>query len=187
MQTKTPETASTKYHLKNVRLSYPSLHVAKAGMEGGKAQYQANLLLDKTAHAKDIEALRKLIDRVALDKFGKKVTLKHVCLRDGADLEDKEGYGEDVMFIVAKSEDPVPVVDGNKIAIPHELIKSKCYGGCYVNAIVRLYAWSHPTGGKGVSAGLGAIQFVRDGDSFGAGRVNPDEEFETVEAEDDDV
>jgi hypothetical protein len=184
MQTPTKPTESTKYQLKNVRLSFPNLHAPKSGPDGtSKPMYSCNLLLDKTKHKADIEHLQKLIDRVALDKFDKKVKLKHVCLREGSDMEEKEGYDENTMFVVAKSEDPVPVVDGQVVAIPHEKIKSTCYGGCFVNVTIRLYAWSHPTGGNGVSAGLGAVQFVKDGPSFGAGRVNPEEEFEKVEEE----
>jgi hypothetical protein len=184
MQTKQPETASTKYHLKNVRLSYPSLHVANQK----SAHYEATFILDKVKHKADILAIQKLIERVALDEWGKKMTLKHPQLRDGGEKEDKEGYGDEVMFIKAKSEDPIPVVDGSKTAIPHERIKKTLYAGCYVNAIIRFYTWEHKeSGGRGVSAGLGAIQFVKDGPSFGAGRVDPDEEFETVEAEEEEV
>jgi len=57
----------------------------------------------------------------------------------------------------------------------------KPYAGCYVNANIELYAYSHPKGGKGVSASLRAVQFLKDGESFGAGPVNAEDEFEAVE------
>ena len=55
------------------------------------------------------------------------------------------------------------------------------FAGCYVNATVRLFAWDHPTGGKGVSASLRAIQFVKDGESFGAGKVDVEKEFQSID------
>lgn len=43
--------------------------------------------------------------------------------------------------------------------------------------------YKHQLGGNGVSASLRAVQFVRDGESFGAGPVDPNEEFEPVSSD----
>lgn len=182
MTTKTEKTETTKIKLENVRLSYPSLFtptaMKNADGTSGKSQFQATFILDKKKHAALIKQIEAEIQRVALDKFGKKVTLKHTALRDGADKEDKEGYGDEVMFITAKSESRPPVVDQKKNPLVKE--DGKPYGGCFVNGIITLFAYSHPTGGKGVSAGLGAVQFAKDGDAFGFTKVDPDKEFDEV-------
>lgn len=181
---KTEEKKETKtIKLNDVRLSYPSLFVP-TGMKNadgtiGKTQFQATFLLDKKKHANVIKQIEADIQRVALDKFTKKVPLKHVCLHDGSEKEDKEGYGDEVMFVIAKSETRPPVVDRNLAPLVKD--DGKPYAGCYVNATISLYAYSHPTGGKGVSASLRAVQFLRDGESFGAGPVNAEDEFEAVE------
>lgn len=182
MKTEEKKTETKVIKLNDVRLSYPSLFVATAmkNADGtlGKANFQATFLLDKKKHAGVIKQLEAEIPRVALDKFGKKVPLKHVCLHDGSEKEDKEGYSDDVMFVIAKSETRPPVVDQKR----NPLVKDdgKPYAGCYVNATISLFAYSHPVGGKGVSASLRAVQFLRDGESFGAGPVNAEEEFEEV-------
>lgn len=177
----------TNITLKNVRLSFPNIHEPR-GMKNadgsiGKVQFSAVALLNKKEHAEVIAQIEKLTERTALEKFGKKVTLKHTPLRDGADKEDVEGYGDDIMFITAKSEQRPAVVDRDKT--PLVKADAKPYAGCYVNMGISLFAYSHQTGGKGVSASLRWVQFVRDGASFGAGRVDVDKEIEEVT--DDDV
>lgn len=186
MPTETPKTTdTTKFKLTNVRLSYPHLFKPKEGQDGGKAKYSADFILDKVKHKDLIERLENGIARVTLDFFKKPIKLKadKVCLHDGNEREDKEGYGDDVMFIVAKNDRTFPIVDKDP-SIPVTEASNRIYGGCYVNAVVRLFAYDHPKGGKGVSASLEAVQFVADGPSFGAARVDPEEEFSTV-ADDD--
>lgn len=164
--------------LNNVRLSYPNLFVAKAQEEGKEPEFSACFLLDKKQHAGLIKQLEQVRDRVALDFFKKKVPLKHALLRDGNEKDGKEGYGDEVMFISARNKKRPVVVDRD--LTPLTTNDPKPYAGCYVNATVRLFAYDHKTGGKGVSASLRAVQFVKDGESFGAGPVNAEEEFEAV-------
>lgn len=170
-----PTTDPTIVKLPNVRLSYPNLFKARA-MEGNTPKFSCEFILDNKKHAQIIEQVTVLIDRVALDEFKKKVHLKHHCLHDGNEKDDKEGYGDGTHYIVAKSDrrpwvgdtDMTPLVEGD----------GKPYGGCYVDATVRLYAWKHPTGGYGVSADLRAVRFHSDGESFGGGApIDAENEF----------
>lgn len=165
--------------LTNVRLSFPNLFTPRAAMDDGKEpKYSATFLLDKKQHAALISQIEKATDRVALDEFKKKVPLKHKPLRDGNERSDKEGYGDEVMFINTTNTRRPAVVDRDLSPLTKE--DPKPYAGCFVNATIRLFAYDHKTGGKGVSAALRAVQFVRDGESFGAGPVNAEEEFEPV-------
>ena len=175
-QTDKPKNVN-RIKLENVRLSYPNLFNAKA-MEGGKPKFSASFLIPKKTHGALIKRIEQAIERAMLDKFQKKVPLKHVCLRDGNDKEDKEGYGDEVMYLVAKSDSRPAVVDQQ--VNPVVEADGKIYGGCFVNATIEVFAYTHPTGGKGVSAQLRAVQFVKDGPSFGAGPVNAEDEFEPV-------
>lgn len=168
--------------LTNVRLSYPNLFVAKVMEEGKEPEFSASFLLDKKQHAGLIAEIEKLTDRVALDAFKKKVKLNRVPLRDGNEKDGKDGYGDEVMFINAKNKKRPVVVDRDLTPLTSD--DSKPYAGCYVNANVRLFAYDHKTGGKGVSASLRSIQFVKDGESFGAGPVNAEDEFEKMEVDD---
>lgn len=173
-QTKDPNVIK----LTNVRLSYPQLFVAKAMEEGKDPEFSASFLLDKKQHAETIKQIEKLTERVALDEWKKKVPLKRVPLRDGNEKDGKEGYGDEVMFVNAKNKKRPVVVDRDLTPLTAE--DTKPYAGCYVNATIRLFAYDHKTGGKGVSASLRAVQFVKDGESFGAAPVNAEEEFEAV-------
>ena len=174
-----------KIKLTNVRLSYPHLFVPQQAKGSSKKKYSADFILNKKQHAPLIAQIEKMIERVALTEFKKKVPLKNVCLHDGNERSDKDGYGDDVMYITAKNDRTFPVVDCDP-RVPLTAESPKPYGGCYVNAIIRLFAYDHETGGKGVSASLEAVQFVRDGESFGAGPVNAEDEFEPVSANAED-
>lgn len=164
--------------LTNVRLSYPQLFVAKAPEEGKEPVFSATFILDKKRHKALIDQIEKTTERVALDAFKKKVTLKRRPLRDGNEKDDKEGYGDEVMFVGARNSKRPVVVDRDLTPLTKD--DPKPYAGCEVNATIRLFAYDHSTGGKGVSASLRAVQFVRDGESFGAGPVDAASEFEAV-------
>jgi hypothetical protein len=177
-----PTTDPNVIKLTNVRLSYPNLFVAKAIEEGKELKYSASFLLNKKEHAGLIAEIEKMTERVALDEFKKKVKLNRVPLRDGNEKEDKDGYGDEVMFLNAGNTKRPVVVDRDLTPLTAD--DPKPYAGCYVNATIRLFAFDHPKGGKGVSSSLRAVQFVKDGESFGAGPVDAEQEFEKMEVDD---
>jgi hypothetical protein len=164
--------------LQNVRLSYPQLFVAKPPEEGKPPVFSATFLLNKKTHAALIKEIEKATERVALTAFKKKVKLAREPLRDGNEKDGTEGYGDEVMFVGARNAKRPPVVDRDLTPLTAE--DNKPYAGCYVNATIRLFAYDHKVGGKGVSASLRAVQFLKDGESFGAGPVDAEEEFEAV-------
>lgn len=185
MSTETEKPKSqTRIVLPMVRLSYPSLFQPTA-MKGGKPKFSATLLLNKKEHAAVIKKVEQLIERATLDKFGKKMTFKtdNVCLHDGNEKAEKDGYGDEVMYLVAKSDTRPEVVDAALVRINEE--DGKIYGGCYVDASVELFAYHHKeSGSKGVSAQLRAVRFRKDGPSFGGGGpVKAEDEFEPVSAD----
>lgn len=174
MTTKAQDPAIVK--LPHVRLSFPHLFKARAIEEGKDPKFSCDLILDNTEHAKIIEHINALIERVALDEFKKKVHLKQRCLRDGNEKMDLDGYGDGVHYLVAKSDRRPVVVDTDMTPLVED--DRKPYGGCYVDATVRLFAWKHATGGYGVSADLRAVRFHSDGESFGGGApIDAEDEF----------
>jgi hypothetical protein len=56
------------------------------------------------------------------------------------------------------------------------------YGGCYVNASVRLWVQDNAFG-KRVNCALAAVQFAGEGKAFGDAPVDPENEFSNLEAE----
>lgn len=166
--------------LNNVRLSFPALWEPRKGPDANsKASYQAAFLLDKKDNAADIAAVKAAIAAITKETFKGKQPPK-ICLRDGSEKPDLEGYGDGVMFINARS-DKRPHVIGRKMEAigPDDGI---VYAGCYVNATVRLWGQDNNYG-KRINAQLRAIQFVKKGDAFGDGDIDVMKEFKPLDDE----
>ena len=160
--------------LNNVRLSFPALWQARTGPDANsKPSYQAAFILDKKDNAKDIETVRATIAAIGKESFKGKLPPK-ICLREGTEKGDVDGYGEGVMFINARS-DKRPHVVGRKLEVLTE-DDNKPFAGCYVNATIRLWAQDNQYG-KRINAQLRAVQYVKDGAAFGEGSVDVNKEF----------
>ena len=61
------------------------------------------------------------------------------------------------------------------------------YSGAWYRAAVRAYAWTHPTGGKGVSFSLETVQKVKDDDPLGGGGGKADEDFADFKGEEEET
>ena len=164
------------------RLSYCNLFEPKA-INDGDEKYSVSLIIPKsdTKTIAKIEAAIKAAAQAGVAKLGGKVpaNLKSP-LRDGdTEREDDPAY-ENSYFINANSKQAPQVVDRalNKI-----LDQTEVYSGCYGNVSVNFYAFAVP-GNKGIAAGLGNVQKVRDGEPLG-GRTRAEDDFEALEADDD--
>lgn len=165
--------------LTNVRLSFPHLWAPHAMEEGQEAKFSAVFLFNNEEHKTVLGKIDALIDRLALDEFKKKISFKR-CLRDGNEKSELEGYGDGTSFLSASNKARPGVVDRrlNPLAEADGVI----YAGCYVNATIRLWVQNN-NWGKRVNAQLRAVQFVKDGQSFGAGKVDAQQEFEAIDEE----
>ena len=59
------------------------------------------------------------------------------------------------------------------------------YSGCYANVKVAIYAYNHAKGGKGLGAGLVAIQKTKDGVRLGGDSGT--DGFEALSAAEEDM
>lgn len=114
-------------------------------------------------------------------KWGGKIPANlKMPLRDGdTDRPEDEAY-ENSMFLNANSKQAPQVVDKRVQPI---LDQSEVYSGCYGNVSITFYAYNS-NGNKGIAAGLGNVQKLRDGEPLGS-RVNAQDEFEAMDADDD--
>ena len=55
------------------------------------------------------------------------------------------------------------------------------YAGCWVNILIRPWWQNSAKWGKRVNAGLTAVQFVRDDEPFGQGRITSEDVDETFD------
>lgn len=171
----------SKFMIKDVRLAFPSLF-HKAVFEGKETKFEATLLLDKEKHKDVIAKIKADINQLIKTELdGKKLKPGKTCFQDGDDT-DYDGYAGCMSFKAANSKRP-PVYDRDKSPLVEE--DDKPYAGCYVNAIVDYWVQNNQYGAR-VNANLLGIQFVRDGDAFGAGgSVASDDDFDDISDADD--
>lgn len=165
--------------LKNVRLSFPQIWTPKAFNEGQTAKFSANFLLDKDSDKDQIADLKKAIKQAVTVHFnGETPKGLKVFLGDG---EDKayDGY-ENAMYVSASGKNRPTVIDRDRTPLVEE--DGKPYAGAYVNAAISIWIMDNKWG-KRVNCNLVAIQFVKDGETFGSGAVKADELFDDISSE----
>lgn len=188
------DTGQTKVVLTNVRAAFVRVYTPEAfsGDDGDdeRKTFSIRLLMEKSSpETKALLAKLKVAANAAKanewgDKESKWPKLKpdKVCLRDG-DLEEWDGFpGNWYLSASAPANKPPGVVtnrkdkDGKWVRA-EEGRPGSPYGGCYVNAVVRLWAQDSEKWGKRLNASLEAVQFLKDGEAFGHALANPDDEF----------
>lgn len=152
-------------------------------INGSEPKYSVSCIIDKN-DTETIAKIKKAVETAKEEgkgKWGGKIpTNLKLPLRDGdIDRPDDEAYAGSY-FLNANSRQAPQVVDNRVQPI---LDQSEVYSGCYGRVSVTFYAYNS-NGNKGVAAGLGNVQKLRDGEPLGS-RVNAADEFDAVEAEDD--
>lgn len=181
--------------LKNVRLSYPHLfkpYESDLENDDGEkvAKFRAVFMIpkdDPEGNMKKWKAARKEVEAAKWGAKVPKLKAEKVCMKDG-DEEDKAEYEGHYIIAASSGADRPPFVVTNRKDKDKKWIPAKPgqqgapYGGCYVNAVVRVWAQDHTKWGKRLNCSLESVQFLRDGEAFGAPRANPNDKFT-----DDDV
>lgn len=172
----------SKIKMQAVRLSFPSLfNTAKFGGED-TGKYEATFVLDKVEHAEVIAGIKAQIERLMKEELKSKVPSDKLCLKDGDEMGRPEFEGK---YTIKASTKKRPLVI-NRDKSPITESDNVIYAGCYVNAIVSLWAQNN-TFGRRINAQLDGVQFCRDGEAFGDGGVSADEfdAFGGSESDDD--
>ena len=171
-----------KLKLKKVRLAFPQLWEAKTVNGEGKPSFSAALLIDPMDP--QIAEINKAITATAGATWGQKAEaiLKQmraadkVCLHDGDLKSTYDGFAG-MFYISARSYTRPSVFDRDKTPLLEA--DGKPYAGCYVNAVLELWAQDNNYG-KRINASLSGIQFDSDGDSFTGGGSASEEEFDDL-------
>lgn len=186
MTTQATVTPIGRIMLRDVRLAFPNIFEPKAN-DSGVLTYSAALILPPD-HPQIAEIQAKMDEAGKakwLDKWPatKKLLEKQdrLALHDG-DLKAKyDGYGGN-LFINANAKDTQRPTVISQNRSPLTARDGVIYAGCYVNASLDFWAQKdHPKGGSRINAQLRGIQFLRDGDSFSAGRPADANEFDEIE------
>lgn len=167
------------------RISFANIWEPKA-INGGDEKYSVSCLIPKS-DKKTIARIQKAVEAAKEDGKARKWSGKippnlKLPLRDGdIDRPDDENY-EDCYFLNASSKDAPQVVDRKVNPVLDPMM---VYSGCYCNVSVNFYAFN-ANGNRGVAAGLGNIQFVKDGERL-SGKASADADFDALEEDDEDV
>lgn len=164
--------------IKNARVAFPNLFTPDAKF----GKYGAQLIIEPNNPA--LAAIEAEIEAVAAAKWGAKAegilkTLRatgKVCLKDGDTKAEYEGFEGNMVLSSGNTKRPTVV---NRDRSPVTEDDGIVYAGCYVNAIVSIWAQDNEFG-KRINASLDGMQFVKDGDSFGGGNVASASQFEDL-------
>lgn len=175
-----------------VRLSYA--HLAEPNEDpNGNRTYNCQLFFDKddktTARIQDaIKRLRAEDDVISL--FNKKFKDLKEPLRDGDEDEadfvtaQPEVYNGKY-FISAKSDRKPKCYDKDKNPMDDFEVEEELYSGCYVQAVVNIYAYNFKNQSKGFGVGLLAVRKIKDGPQLGGATVS-EADFDDDDFGDDD-
>lgn len=184
----------------NVRVSFPHLDKPYGGIgDDGKAtapKYGIVAMLPKATHVEAKDLIKNAIESLLKENDNAKVSADKKFLRNGDDQDREEYEGH---FTVSARESKRPACRDNKGRLldpvdDSETIVEMFYGGCVCHVLVRpWYQDGQKTGkgfGKRVNAGLIGVMFVKDGESFGEGRIDDtgawDDVGDGAAVEDDD-
>lgn len=178
-----------KVQLANVRIAFATLFDPKRVGEAEEKRYSAAFVIEPGSE--NAKKLEEAVQTVATEKWGKKAAgtvaelrkAKKVCYQQEP-LKDDTGEiydGFEGMHVVNAGQGETKgkplVIDRDRS--PLEAKSGRPYSGCYVNALVDIWAQDNSFG-KRVNAQLKGVQFVKDGDAFGGGAPAKPNEFEDL-------
>ena len=136
-------------------------------------------MLDKDGDKPQIDQLKKAIKQAATVGFNGEIPKGLKTFLGDGNEKAYDGY-ENAMFVSCSSRQRPTTIDRDRVTLVEE--DAKLYAGCYVNAAISLWVQNN-TWGKRVNCNLLALQFVKDGETFGAGGVKVDEMFDDISSE----
>lgn len=171
---------STNVTTGEVRLSFVNLFTPRANQPGQEPKYSTTILIPKSDTA-TMERIRVAI--VAAIEKGKQNVWNGAApaqprtpIHDGDGVRPNgEAFGEECKghwVLTASSKQQQSVVDVNLNPI---IDQTEVYSGMYARVNINFFPYSN-SGNKGIGAGLGPVQKLKDGEPLG-GRVSPEQAF----------
>ena len=183
---------SKKIMLRNARLSYEHIFKATAFDDSQEPKFSATFIIPK--NHPDLPAIKKAYFEAGQEAFpsdfvGSAWPKGYTCSLKDADV-DTNSTGE-----VLAEKNPAYVgcyiLEANSTRRPLALNRDKSavteedgilYSGCYVNASLAAAGYTYGKVKKGVKCYLNGVQFVKDGERFGADTAS---DFDDLDGSDD--
>lgn len=182
-------TATKRFPLSPVgRVSFHALFVPDSMDEKQEKKYGVTLIFPKSSiNSPEFKAMVKAAEELCDQEFkcslkggpGKKIKTP---FNDGATKSHLDGYGDDVIYVRFSGLIAPAVVGPDKKLIAPDARPEQggVYNGCYGRVSYKPYFYKHPLA-SGIGLGLINFQKTGDGEMFGFGGSNPDEDFDVVE------
>jgi hypothetical protein len=150
---------------------------------GGEPKFSSSFVFPRDHAA--VAALSAMIMKVANDKWGAKAgevltmlkAADKLAVHDGDAKANYAGYAGNLYINASNKVKPL-VVDADPKRVLTAM-DGKPYSGCYVNAIIELWAQDNKYG-KRVNASLAGVQFVRDGERLASGGIASSNDFAPI-------
>jgi hypothetical protein len=171
--------------IEKARVSFANSLFTPQKNDNGKLSYNCHLLIPKTDEG-TVRLVIETMRKVAIDKWGNEggKILKglkaagRVFMRKGDEKPDYEGY-EGMIFLSVRSHGTKPkLLNKDKSPVTEE--QGTLYSGCYVYAVLEVYAQDHKTYGKRINCSIGGLMVIEDGESLGITTRASDEDFPDI-------
>lgn len=185
---------SKKVMLRNVRLSYEHIFQPSKMDDNSTPKYSAEVLIPKD-HP-DLPKIKQALFEAGAEKFPQAISpskpwpMGYTCALKDADndtdsngvlIAEKNPESKGHYILKMQSSRRPDVVDRRKVRVNEE--DGIVYSGCYINVSAAFDGYEYGKIKKGVTCYLNGVQFVADGEPFGANAVN---DFDELDGDEDD-
>lgn len=158
------------------RISFPNLY-KPTSYKNSKEEYSVTMIFEEPELLKELKAACLELRQ---KQWPNKTNWEGIAtpFKDGSRKAHLAGYGFGKVFAKAKrdgAQGPPTVVDRGVNVIPADQAHI-VYAGAYAIASVHPYTWEGPDG-PGMSFNLNNLQFVKNGEPFGASAIDPKADF----------
>lgn len=186
---------SKEIMLRNVRLSYEHIFTPTAFDDSQDAKYSAVFIIPKDHN--DLPAVKRAMFEAGQEAFSADFVKPgewprgFTCGLKDADV-DTDSLGDVLAeknpaykgcYIISANSTRRPNVRNRK-NLPLTEEDGVIYSGCYVNARLKAAGYTYGKMKKGVKCYLNGVQFVADGERFGADAAD---DFDALDGDDDDI
>lgn len=177
----------TQVLLKNVQLSYPSLH-QKTKNFNQKDVFKVTMLIDKDTNEID-KVNQAIVEAIKWrnESKGENTTIsqmKYLPVKDGDDYKDKEGNTRaeyaNKWYLTFEMDELPELLDVNNLPVLNgDQVKDIFTGGSFAHAFVDIFSYYHPTFKvRGVKGRLLKLrQSAKPAEPFGAPQLSADDVF----------
>lgn len=159
----TTEKLSAKLITPEFRGSFVQVMKPKAFDKEQEPKYSMVIVIPKNDPF--VNQLNKMIEAVAVEKFGELPKKLKTFIKDGDQEEEKYGWAGHIVFTATNKSKPGVVVRQADGKLEEPMTEEEIYSGAFYRASIRPYAYEY-NNSKGVAISLDNVMKTKDGEKF---------------------